>query len=492
MEKIIKSFINTKLNISIQKFIGDGNTLKVKVTKGFYWLFLLQLLNKGLGFIKTIILARLLAPEHFGLIGIASIVISFLELFSETGFRSALIQNQSIDENYLNTGWTVSIIRGLILFLILFLSAPLVSDFFEVAESKLIIQAMSFNFIIKSFRNIGIILFSKNLNFKKSFIFEIISIIPNIGITILLAFILRNEWAIVWGTLITTMITTTASFMIHPYKPKFRLDLEKAKQLFRYGKWILLTGIVIFLSKEGDKIVITKILGVTSLGIYIMANRIAEYIATFNKIIQKVMFPAYSTIQMDVLRLKKIYLQILSIIALICIPFVGGLIILAPSFVELLLGKKWILAVTPIQIISIAILIKIFTDSSASLFNAFGKPKITFLMVTSRVIILFLVIVPLTNQYNITGTAIGLLISTASTTIIWFIYLYKIFTLKINELKFIIYPLFNTLIMVLGIYYLTSIIAISNLFIFFISVLIGGFIYVLLSIIMYKLQIIKI
>ncbi len=111
---------------------GSSETLSRKVVRGGMWLFGLRAFNRGLGFIRTIILARLLAPEDFGLLGIAMLAVSTLDAFSQTGFQAALVQKKGDVGRYLDVAWTVTAIRGLFLSAVLFLSAPLVSSFFQL------------------------------------------------------------------------------------------------------------------------------------------------------------------------------------------------------------------------------------------------------------------------------------------------------------------------------------------------------------------------
>ncbi len=138
-------------------------SLSKRVVRGGIWVFALRIVNRGLGFIRTIILARLLAPHDFGLFGIALLAIATLETFSQTGFQAALVQKKKNVEPYLDTAWTISAIRGIILFLILFSSAPLIANFFDSAQATLIIKVIAVSTLLSGFRNIGIIFFKKEL-----------------------------------------------------------------------------------------------------------------------------------------------------------------------------------------------------------------------------------------------------------------------------------------------------------------------------------------
>ncbi|MBW2000976.1 MAG: oligosaccharide flippase family protein, partial [Deltaproteobacteria bacterium] len=147
--------------------------LSKKVIRGGIWVFALRFTNRGLGFVRTIILARLLAPSDFGLLGIAMLAIAALETFSQTGFQAALIQKKENVESYLDTAWTVSAVRGIMLFFILFFCAPIVAQFFKSPQATLVIKVIAISTLISGFRNIGILFFQKELEFNKQFIYEL-------------------------------------------------------------------------------------------------------------------------------------------------------------------------------------------------------------------------------------------------------------------------------------------------------------------------------
>ena len=146
--------------------------LSKKVVKGGFWAFTLRGFSRLFGIARLIFLARVLAPADFGLMGTALLVMSTLEAFSQTGFESALVQKTEDIEEYLDTAWTVSILRGIILFVILCLIAPCAASFFDEPAAKSIIRVSGFSILFQAFANIGIIYFHKELEFNKQFTYE--------------------------------------------------------------------------------------------------------------------------------------------------------------------------------------------------------------------------------------------------------------------------------------------------------------------------------
>ena len=386
--------------------------LSKRVVRGGIWVFALRITNRGLGFIRTIILARLLAPHDFDLLGIAMLAIATLENFSQTGFQAALIQKKENIESYLDTAWTISAIRGIILFLILFLSAPLISKFFNSPQATLIIRIISVNTLLSGFRNIGILFFQKELEFNKKFFYELTSTLVNLSVAIVLAFILRNVWALVWGGLAASFVRFFMSYTLHSYRPRIRFEKEKFQDLFGFGRWVLGSSILGFLITQGDDIFIGKMIGVTTLAFYQMAYMLSNLPATeITHVISQVTFPAYSKLQKELPKLRKAYLEVLQLTAFVSIPLAGGIFILAPDFTRIFLSEKWMPMVPALQVLALWGIIRSIGATTGPVFQSTGKPEVLTKLQFVVLILLVILIFPLTMQWGILGTSLAVVIS---------------------------------------------------------------------------------
>ncbi|NQT81166.1 MAG: lipopolysaccharide biosynthesis protein [Candidatus Aminicenantes bacterium] len=391
---------------------NQPESLSKKVVRGGIWVFALRIINRGLGFIRTIILARLLAPHDFGLLGIALLSISILETFSQTGFQTALIQKKRKVESYLDTAWTVSAIRGIILFLILFSFAPVIAKFFDSAQATLVIRVIAVSTLLSGFRNIGILFFKKELQFNKQFIYEFSGTLVDITVAISLAFILRNVWALVWGGLAANFVRLFMSYIIHPYRPRIKFEKEKFLKLFSFGKWVLGSSILVFLITQGDDIFLGKMLGVSALGLYQMAYLISNLPATeISHVISQVTFPAFSKLQDDLPKLREAYLKVLQLTTFIAIPLAAGILILAPEFTKIFLGDKWMPMVPAIQILVLAGLVRSIAATSGPVFYAKGRAKIDTILQIIRLIVLAALIYPLAIKWGMSGVSIAVFLS---------------------------------------------------------------------------------
>ena len=392
--------------------------LSTKVVKSGLWVFALRILNRGLGFIRTIILARLLAPEDFGILGIAMLSISTLETFSHTGFHTTLIQKKDNIESYLNTAWTVSALRGTMLFVILFFSAPMIARFFNSSAATSVIRVIALFTLFSGLQNISILFFQKELEFHKQFIYEFAATLANLIVAIPLAFLLRNVWALVWGGLASSVVRLILSYTLHPYRPLIQLNRQKLKELWHFGKWVLGSTILVFLVTQGDDIFVGKVLGLTALGLYQLSYTLSNLPATeITHVVSRVTFPAYSKLQDDLPRVRSAYLKVLQFISFLSFPLAGAIFIFLPDFVSIFLGDKWTPMVPAAQVLVMAGLLRSIAATTGPIFNALGKPKIDTNWQIIRFLVLLTLIYPLTLQWNILGTSIAVFISILAATI---------------------------------------------------------------------------
>jgi O-antigen/teichoic acid export membrane protein len=396
----------------IEILSGIDGDLSRKVTKGALWVTVSGICSKGLGIISSIILARLLLPSDFGLLAIATAIVSMLQGLTITGFGSAIIQKQEKPEEFLNTAWTFELVKYFILFLILFFLAPLFAIFFKEPAAIAILRVISFSIIFQGLMNIGIIYFRKKLDFKRLFIFNIVPQIIYIIVVILLAFILRNVWALVWASVIGGLVGCVISYIMHPYRPHLDFNINKAKELFNFGKWILGSSIIEIIRNQGITMFVGKFLGIPMLGFF---NR-AEAFSTglFQQLIVigwQVGYPVYSQLQKVTVRLKRAYLLTLKLLTFFGLPMVGGLLIISWDFTHLFLTDKWIAIVPVIQVLCLSAMIGFITTPAGILFQAVGRPSIGTKIEAMGVIILAITIYPLSLKWGITGTAISFLLS---------------------------------------------------------------------------------
>lgn len=410
----------SKVGSGLKNLLKPGETLSQRVVRGGIWVFALRITDRLFRLARTIVLARLLAPTDFGLFGIALLAMSALETFSQTGFNQALIQKKEDTKPYLDTAWTVQAIRGLALALILFAIAPYVAAFFETPAAKPILQVIGLSVLFQGFVNIGVVYFQKELEFHKQFAYMFSGTLVDVAVAISAAFLLRSVWALVFGLLAGNLARMLISYFIHPYRPRPRFEGAKARELYTFGRWVFGSSILVFLAAQGDDVFLGKALGATALGLYQVAFRFSNLMATeITHVISQVTFPAYSKLQDNIPKLRQGFLRTVEATASLSLPLTAGIFILAPDFVHLFLGEKWMPMAPALRILSISGLIRSIAATGGPLFRAVGRPNVDFWMNLGRVGIMIAAIYPLTKAFGMNGTAITVVLGISATIPMW-------------------------------------------------------------------------
>ncbi|MFW6115789.1 MAG: lipopolysaccharide biosynthesis protein [Chloroflexota bacterium] len=387
---------------------GTEPSLTARVVKGSAWVFVGKVGSRGLQAIKLVVLARLLVPEDFGLFGIVMLALSAAETFTQTGFQTALVQKQGNTEDYLDTAWTVQVLRGFVLAGTLFAISPLLAWFFDEPRVVPLLRALSAMEALRGFTNIGVVYFQKELEFHKQVTYQLFSSAVALAVGVVLAWQLRNVWALVWGSLAGQVTSTALSYVLHPYRARVRLDRQQVTELFGFGRWLLGNSIVSFLATQADRVILGRLLGAAALGIYNMADRIGGLLPTeFMHLTNEVMMPAYAKVQDDKERLGRAFIQVFGTAVSVGGPVAAFVFLAAPELVPVILGAEWLLAIVPLQILAVGGFLRCVIGVSSPVFLATGHPNIQFWKSLIRAVVTVAAIFPLTARYGIPGTALA-------------------------------------------------------------------------------------
>lgn len=389
---------------------------KNNIVRGLSWMGALRVVAKLLAFIKTLILARILTPLQFGIFGIASLVLGFLEIITETGINVVLIQEKNELEKHISSSWIVSIARGVLLFLLILLLTPVISKFFDNPSAIKILYLTAFVPLIRGFINPAEVKFQKSLNFKNEFIFKGILILVEVITAVVLGFITKSEFCLIWGLIAGALVEVFISLLFISPKPKFIFYLDSFKLVVKKGIWITFAGVFNYIFQHGDDVIVGKLLGVYPLGLYQQAYRISSLpVSEMGEIFQKVTFPYYSLYQNDQKKIKSVFLKTFLGTLFLVIPF-GVLIVIFPlQTVNILLGKNWLEAVGVLQILAIFGILKALTNSVFPLFLGVGKQNWITWITLIGIFGMGITIFPLTHRFGISGTAFSTIVGTVIT-----------------------------------------------------------------------------
>lgn len=399
--------------------------------RGVSWMSAFRVTTRLLSFGKMAVLARVLSPAQFGVFGIASLILELLEMLTETGINIFLIQSKEHIDKYINSAWVVSIIRGIIISLCIVVSSPFLVEFFHVNEALPILLLISLVPFIRGFINPAIVTLQKDLRFHKEFWLRTSLFFIDVLITVVLAITTQSSYSLVLGLLVSAILEVILSFTLTSPRPSFALERRYFSEIFHKGKWVTIYGVFNYFAQQGDNIIVGKVMGVASLGIYQMAYKVSTLpISEVTDVISKVAFPVYTRIEGDRKRLQKAFTKGIMLITIITIPL-GLIIFMFPKEITLLLlGPKWISAVEILRILALYGVLRAISGSASALFLAVGCQKYVTAMTFVRFLTLIITIFPLVKLFGLEGAAFAALFSVLVEIPVITYYIVKVFTVK--------------------------------------------------------------
>ncbi len=368
---------------------------------GIKWTGMGELLNRGLQFLVTIVLARLLAPADFGIITLTLVVVKFIQVFIDFGIAPALIQKKEIRNEEFEFAFTVLTSLSVILFLLLFFFSGFFAGLIGNAAVGQVLKYLAFVIPISAVNVLPYVVLNRNLEFKKIALSELSGAVGYGIITVSLAFIYRNVWCFVFGIIGEQLISGGLLWFNSKYKPGFRLKLTDYGWLIQFGSTVFFTRFLNFFNLNMLFIFINKFFGSTTLGYFSLAYQIIELpTQRIAKNIMKVMYPVLSRLQDSPAEYKSFLLRTMSLFSLVVFPIFTMLFILAKPFVFIFYGEKWGEAVQFIQILCILGLIRSLWTSISMVSMSIGKPVFE-MYLNFSVAVFLLAGIPVVRSYGI-------------------------------------------------------------------------------------------
>jgi O-antigen/teichoic acid export membrane protein len=354
---------------------GEAPGLGGRMAKGVAWMVGLRFVVRSIGILSTIILARLLMPQDFGLVALASLLYGLLEVMGDFSFDQALIRDQEAGRSHYDTVWTLTILRGVVIAILIVVGTHPAAAFFEEPRLVAIMYCLAAAAFVDGFRNVGVVDFRKELRFDKEFRFMLARRVASFVLTVVLAVIWRNYWALVAGLMAGRFVLVPVSYFMHPYRP--RLSFARWRGIMDFSKWLLLNNILHFVNLRSDIFFLGKLVGTESLGFYRVAHDISNLpTSQLSSPIRRATFPGYAKMAGDWGRLQNAFLDVFSLMLLASAPLAVGIGLVADPMVKVFLGHKWVDSIPLVQVLAIYGLLSISTANSAAMFVALGRPYI--------------------------------------------------------------------------------------------------------------------
>jgi len=377
-------------------------SIRNSMARGAAWMVAFKMLDRSLGLLSTLILARVLIPKDFGLVAMATSITALLELFMAIGLDTALIQRSAATPAHYNAAWTLNAGVGLLIGTGMLVLAWPASVFYHEPRVLPVICWLAVGALVQGCENVGVVDFRKEMRFDREFRFLMGKRVMAFVTTVPLAFALRNYWALVAGMLTSRIGGVALSYALHPFRP--RPSLAAVADLMHFSKWLVVQNVLAFLKERSADFIIGRFAGPHALGIFSISAEIANMPATeLVAPINRAVLPAYAKLAGDKAALRREYLSVMSLIALLAVPAVAGFAVSAPFLVPLILGPKWQEAASIISVLAFFGIIQVLQSNAYSAFLALGRPQVFVKITAIHVCIELPALVMLTAWFGIVG-----------------------------------------------------------------------------------------
>lgn len=458
-------------------------SLKQQTVTGVFWSAIEQFGFLGIQFITTIIIARILTPADYGLIGLLTIFTALGMTITDSGFGQALIQKKDVTEIDYSTVFYTNLVLGLIIYFILYLCSPLIANFFHTPELEKISKWVFLVFPINSIGIIQYTIITKNVNFKALTKISVISSIISGIFGISLAYNGMGVWALVYQNILYYFLKSILLWYYNHWKPSLNFSFKSFKNLFGFSSNLLGTSMIIILFNNLYTVLIGRFYAINEVGYYNQAYRFENIPAsTLTTIIQRVSYPILSTIQNDNERLKSGYRKIINQAVFFNFPLMIGLIVIGHNLFDVLLTAKWLPAVPYFQLLCVYGALFPLQSINVNILKVKGKGGTLLKLEILRRIIMILVIL-ITIKHGIIVLLIGNIFTSVLSISINMYVCGKEINLKILEQIHDIIPYLLASIISSGAMFLIDLLIqpVNLIFALIIQIIIGAIIYLALS-----------
>lgn len=333
--------------------------------------------SKLLVFASSLILARLLTPAEFGQVGFALLVISYLDTIGDLGVSAALIYEQKRPEQAAHVAFIISLIMGIVWFVLAMLGAPLIARFFKDPAVVPLVRVLAWIFVLTALGNVHDALLRRELDFKQRLIPDLARALLKGTASVLLALLGGGVWSLVWGQLLGAAASTLALWMIVPWRPRWRVSWDLLREMLRYGSQIVSVNVLSAIIHHADHVIVGRLLGSVALGFYGMASRLPEFFVTMVIwVVGNIAFPAYARLQGDRPTLQRAFLVTLRYLSLVTVPTGVGLAVLGAPVILTLYGPQWEPSIPVLQALALAGCLRSLGSHAGDVYKAVGRPDI--------------------------------------------------------------------------------------------------------------------
>lgn len=333
--------------------------------------------------LSTFALARLLAPEAFGLVAITNVTVELIRMLSELGFGTAYVQchysSPAVDRIAANTLFWIGAFINVSLYLGATAATPLIVSYFNAPEAASLLRVMFLSLIFDIFSAVPIYDLQKRLQFRALSLCEVSQVCVYTAVAISMAFANAGAWSIIVGDLTSKVVVAVLLFRASGWRPTFTCDGRIARQLFNYGKFVWAVAIVSGFGSAMDRLFVGRYYSASDLGVYSMAFALTMLpVASITGIVNRVTLPLFSKLHQDREALRNVFCKALAHVAILAIPISIGIMLVGPLLVSVILSPKWLPTIPLINILTFCGLALALSSITGPVFQAIGRPNVLF------------------------------------------------------------------------------------------------------------------
>jgi O-antigen/teichoic acid export membrane protein len=342
--------------------------------------------NRLISIVSTLILARLLEPDDFGIVSLAFMVLAFIQIFLEFGISIQLVQNANATEDHFHSAWTLQLIQTGIVALLIAASATFAADYFRDQRLIPVLWVLAVNVLIGGLQNIGIVQLQKNMQFGLELRFIVINRVATFVFVVAGAWLLRSYWAMIIGGTLGGVFTVVHSYIAHPMRPRW--NTSRLREMFSVSQWLLLRNIGMYADQNLHKLLVGRRTDTATMGSYALASDVAGMPSSeLLQPINRVLFPAFASAKRDLLELRRLFLLAQSLQVLVAVPAGTAVALMAHEIVALLFGQKWMSAAPFLQVLALAAVIEAVSTSAGYVNLTMGRFKALTALIWAQVLL---------------------------------------------------------------------------------------------------------
>ncbi len=354
--------------------VPNSPSVRRRVAVGATFMVLLRISFRLIGLLNTLILVRLLLPSDFGLVGLATLAYSVFDTLSGLSFELAIIRMEKPQRIHYDTAWSLGVIRGAVIAVLLVASSPLLADFIGDPRVITLSYVLAGLGLLQGCENVALVDFQRSLRFGPIFWYQIVGKVAGVLVAIPVAFLLRNYWALIYGMIAARIAMLLTGYIMKPYRPNF--SFAGWWDLFHFSKWLMATNFLTVIDQYCMTLTVGRIAGTPAIGIFQVANQIGSLPASeIAAPIRDPIYAGYTRVADNLELLRKHFLSNLSLLIAVITPLSLGIFIMADPIATLFLGQKWIAAVPLIRWTALYALFDAIAHSAGSVYMTLHRQR---------------------------------------------------------------------------------------------------------------------